>query len=174
MIRISALEKENEDLKVNQSGLIEDMAAKDELLMEAEAHLGKVQQEGHKLLQQCKVDSSGEGSGKGGGGKKYAGKSGNGFGEQGADASQWKPGQTKTNGWMPKCVALATQVRLGDAEAAEAYIQQYEHASPMFLNAMKVAAAGSCDDGAYTEQQLKWQKTSWGQTKGKWGKGKKW
>ena len=169
MIRISALEKENEDLKVNQSGLIEDMAAKDELLMEAEAHLGKVQEEsGFSREELQKGNSSGEGSGKGGGGKKYAGKSGNGFGEQGADASQWKPGQTKTNGWMPKCVALAVQVRLGDAQAAEAYIQQYEHASPMFFDAMKTAVSSA--DGAYTEQQLKWQKTSWGQTKGKWGK----
>ena len=148
---------------MNEAGLLEDCATKDALLEEAHAHLERVHEEGHKLLQQGQ--SSGEGSGKGGGGKQYAGKSGNGFGEKGCDSSQWKPGFTKTNGWMPKCVALAAQVRLGDADAAEAYIQQYEHASPMFFDAMQLAAA----EGAYTEQQLKWQKTSWGQTKGKWG-----
>ena len=151
---------------MNEAGLLEDCATKDALLDEARAHLEQVHDEGKKLLQQ--VNSSGEGSGKGGGGKKYAGKSGNGFGEKGVDSSQWKPGQTKTNGWMPKCVALAAQVRLGDAEAAEAYIQQYEHASPMFFDAMQTAVSSA--DGAYTEQQMKWQKTSWGSGKGKWSK----
>ena len=157
---------------MNEAGLLEDCATKDALLDEARAHLEQVHEEGHKLLQQ--VNSSGEGSGKGGGGKQYAGKSGNGFGEKGVDSSQWKPGLTKTNGWLPKAVALAAQVRLGDADAAEAIIQQYEHASPMFYDGMQAAVHGSCDTGAYTEQQVKWQKTSWGQAKGKWGKGKKW